>query len=101
MTENTIETIAIDPGETIYDGDGQVLGRVTGLTDDGFEVQTLDPDDARSADHETLPGQRFGEGYLMWRCRDCGTMGKLEEGFPATCPNCGAPDGELTMVLED
>lgn len=103
MTEDNsyAETTVIGPGETIYDGDGQPLGRVVSMTDDGFEVETIDPDGSRGDDKEELPGQEFGEGYLMWRCRECGEMGDLEDGMPSTCPSCGAPEEALAEVVED
>ncbi|WP_255196171.1 DUF7130 family rubredoxin-like protein [Halorarius litoreus] len=50
---------------------------------------------------EEVPGQSFGEGYLMWRCGECGEMGDLEDGFPETCPNCDAPKEELLYWIED
>lgn len=88
----------IEPGETVYDSDDRVLGRVTGFTERGFEVEPVDRDDAES---EELPGKEFGEGYLMWRCTECGEMGDLEHGMPGSCPSCGAPEEAVTAVRED
>jgi len=93
--------IGVEPGETIYDDDGQALGRVTGMTDDGFKVEPVDPDDPRGDDQEELPGQGAGEGYIMWRCGECGKMGELDDGIPSTCPNCGAPGEALAEAVED
>ncbi|MFW5919329.1 MAG: DUF7130 family rubredoxin-like protein, partial [Halanaeroarchaeum sp.] len=52
-------------------------------------------------DREEIPGQEFGEGYLMWRCDECGEMDDLEDGMPETCPACGAPREAIEKVLED
>lgn len=91
----------IDPGETVYDSDGRPVGRVVGPTEEGFEVET-DPvaGDDGEADEE-LPGQGFGEGYLMWRCEECGEMGEVEDGLPESCPNCGAAKELISEQRED
>jgi rubrerythrin len=47
------------------------------------------------------PGQEFGEGYIRWRCTDCGEMGELDDGLPEACPNCGAPKEALAKQRED
>ena len=91
----------IDPGETVYNEDGQPLGIITGMTKDGFEVETKAAADPQDADQEELPGHGVGEGYIMWRCADCGEMGELEDGFPPECPNCGADKKMLSEVVED
>lgn len=88
----------LEPGEMVYDQGGQLLGRVTGVTATGYEIELLDPDEV---DPEEIPGQEFGEGYLMWRCNDCGEMGQLDDGMPETCPDCGAAKEELSEVRED
>jgi len=87
----------IEPGERVYSSDGRLLGRVTSLTEEGFEAEILDSEE----DTEELPGQKFGEGYLMWRCEECGEMGELEDGMPESCPVCGAPEEAITAARED
>ena len=91
----------IDPGESVYDEDGRVLGQVSGYTPDGFEVSTARSGSAGGDDAETIPGQEFGEGYLMWRCSECGEMGGLEGGMPDSCPACEAPEEALVAIEED
>lgn len=91
----------IDPGETVYDEDGQVLGQVSGYTPDGFEVTTTESGSTGEDNEETVPGQEFGEGYLMWRCSECGEMGDLKNGMPDSCPSCGAPEEALAAAKED
>ena len=109
----------IETGRVVYDDDGTPLGVISGFTDEGFEVAITedvesvdeegraavdDPDteseQARKTDEESLrtseqehqPGHEFGEGYLMWRCANCGEMGELDDGLPSSCPNCGSED---------
>jgi rubrerythrin len=88
---------SIEPGEKVYDDDGRMLGRVTSFTDEGFEIEQVDDPD----DTEELPGQEFGEGYLMWRCDDCGEMGDLDDGMPDACPVCDAPREAIEKIRED
>lgn len=95
------DTSRADPGETVFDDAGRPLGTVTAMTEDGFEVETQASADLQSGDHEELPGQGAGEGYIMWRCADCGEMGELDDGIPSNCPNCGASEEMLSEVVED
>ena len=115
------EQVPIETGAVVYDHDGNRLGVIAGLTSVGFEVDTnaeiehvddeghaevADPDDEseqaaktneeslQTSEQEHEPGQEFGEGYIMWRCTECGEMGKLDEGLPTECPNCGSKDVE-------
>jgi len=95
----------IESGEPIYDEEGTELGVVTGSTADGLtvsvneEVEYVSNDESGTgetsenidpSDHD--PGPEFGEGYLMWRCEECGEMGELDDGFPDECPNCGSEE---------
>jgi len=93
-----IQSVAIEPGELVYDRSNQVVGRVSGFTDEGFEVEVITDDESEV---EEMPGKEFGEGYLMWRCGECGEMDQLEDGLPESCPNCGAPKEEISAVEED
>lgn len=106
------ETVSIETGDTVYDDDGHVLGIVNEFTDEGFGVEVIEAgpevemggetaDPADSEDEEDIPGKEFGEGYLMWRCEDCGEMGDLEDGIPEECPDCGAPKEHIHMAQED
>ncbi|MGB9933417.1 DUF7130 family rubredoxin-like protein [Haloarcula amylolytica] len=92
---------AIEPGEYVYTKTGQLVGRVSGFTTDGFEVETVETNARDGVDQEEIPGQEFGEGYLMWQCGECGEMGELEDSIPSTCPNCDAPREALSEVRED
>ncbi|RQG92913.1 hypothetical protein EA462_01440 [Natrarchaeobius halalkaliphilus] len=47
------------------------------------------------------PLDSAGRGYSMWRCWNCGEMGRLEERLPETCPSCAAPREELYYWEED
>lgn len=105
----------------VYDDDGAALGVVDGFTGVGFEVDTdadvsesldasdLDVEGATVEDadvgervddeQEHIPGQEFGEGYINWRCTDCGQVGSLDDGLPIECPNCGSE--EVIQKRED
>jgi len=90
--------VSIEPGEEVYDESGRLLGFVSGFTEGGFETETI----GAATDHgEERPGQEFGEGYLMWRCIECGEMDQIEDGLPESCPNCGAEREAITEVVED
>ncbi|GAB3680743.1 hypothetical protein GCM10028857_03860 [Salinarchaeum chitinilyticum] len=97
---------SIEPGEPVFDDRGEILGYVSGYTDAGFEVEPVSdegPNDGSSTGDgsEELPGQTFGEGYLMWECSECGEMGELDDGMPEVCPNCGAPREAIAEARED
>jgi hypothetical protein len=49
--------------------------------------------------HRRLPTKEFGEGYLVWRCLACGTVGSLDASVPS-CPNCGVAT-EVRYETED
>lgn len=92
---------AVKPGSAVYNADGVLLGRVSGYTNEGFEVDWVALDDSDAPPEEDIPGQEFGEGYLMWRCSECGEMGEIDDGFPETCPSCGAPKEHINYLTED
>lgn len=97
MEESQAVEHSPDVGEGVYDANGRFLGRVSGLVDEGFEIEfPLD-----QSELEEIPGQEFGEGFLMWRCGDCGEMGELDEGLPASCPSCGVSQEAIVVVEED
>jgi rubrerythrin len=93
-----VQRSSIAPGDEVYDESGRLLGRVSALTDDGFETELVA---AGGSHEEEIPGQEFGEGYLMWRCTECGEMGELDNGLPESCPDCGAPREAITQIIED
>lgn len=103
----------IENGQTVYTEDGDELGIVTGATTDGFTVSVNEDVEYRSEEVESTtgaggatadeeseeidaeehdPGHEFGEGYIMWRCEECGEMGELADGLPEECPNCGSDE---------
>lgn len=88
----------VEPGELVYDSNSRLVGRVSGLTNDGFEAETGDFDGSEMTE---LPGQEFGEGYLMWRCTECGEMSALRDGLPESCPGCAAPREAISVIQED
>ncbi len=96
--QSQVHDETIKPGELVYDSTMRAIGRVSGLTEEGFEVEATTPD---GNEMEELPGQEFGEGYLMWRCTECGKMDQLDEGIPDACPDCGAPREALSVIEED
>jgi rubrerythrin len=94
----TDEAIRVDPGQTVYDGEGNALGTVRGFDEHGFYVTTEDGIEAMSAEHVST-GQA-GEAELMWRCWECGEMGQIDE-IPDTCPSCGAETESIYYWIED
>lgn len=85
-------------GETVYDEEGNELGRVRGLDEHGFYVTTGEGVIAMSVEHEA--DTKSGIKELQWRCWDCGEIGAIEE-MPETCPNCGAPEEDLYYWQQD
>jgi len=100
-SQASVDPEVIEPGEPVFDRNGKLLGSVAGATEDGFEVETVDPDHPGGVDQKEIPGQEFGEGYLMWRCGECGEMGELDDNLPESCPSCGAPKEDLMYWTED
>ncbi|MEF8779945.1 MAG: hypothetical protein V5A46_04645 [Haloferacaceae archaeon] len=99
MDSDPEESLAnVQIGQQIYDEAGNELGTVRGLDDEGFyvftheEVGSVPLSDARDI---------FGKAYVMWRCWQCGEMGKIEGDLPETCPACGAAREELYYWAED
>lgn len=88
----------LKPGQAVYDANGYEIGTIQGITDVGVEVNTHDEIDTLSL--ERSPGKSWGEGYLVWRCLNCGEVGDVEE-LPERCPNCDSPREELYAYLED
>lgn len=84
------------PGQRVYSADGTELGVIGGLTEEGFLVRG--GAEAVSLEHE--PGGALGEGYVVWRCADCGEVGELD-GLPGSCPGCGVGPEALYVPLED
>jgi len=79
-------------GQDVYNEDGERLGSVRGVDDDGFYVASPSGTDARDV---------FGTAYVMWRCWECGEMGEIGDQLPANCPNCDAPREDLYYWAED
>ena len=98
--EATEQALEVDFGETVYDEDGNELGRIRGLEKGGFFVSTRSGVESLSVEHSRA-GHEFGEGELMWRCTNCGEMGEIDDGIPDECPNCGEPKEALMYWTED
>jgi rubrerythrin len=90
----TETTTSFEPGMAVYDDENNEIGVISELTDEGFEVSA--EDDPQTLDREDDPGQEFGEGYIMWRCENCGEMGELEDGLPSECPSCDSENVHKT-----
>ena len=105
-TRSTVsDDVSVQRNEEIYNDDGVLVGVVGDATDAGFVVDTVadatvEHGDAAVSEADD-PGQEFGEGYIMWRCTECGEMGELDDGLPEECPNCGAPKEALAKQRED
>ncbi|AEH36135.1 DUF7130 family rubredoxin-like protein [Halopiger xanaduensis] len=87
-------------GATVYTEDGTKIGQIRGIDEDGLYISLRDGIQGLSVEH-VRSGQQFGEAELMWRCWECGEMGRLEDDVPDECPNCGAEREELYYWTED
>lgn len=98
VSDDEIERL--DMGEPIFDSDGNRLGKIRGFDDAGFYVTMREGYEAMSVEH-VRSGKEFGEANLMWRCMECGEMGRIEDGLPEECPNCGESREALMYWTED
>lgn len=90
----------LDLGQTVYDDDGNKIGKIRGFERGGFFVTTREGIESLSVEHSRA-GHEYGEGELMWRCTECGEMGQIDDGIPDECPNCGEPKEALMYWTED
>ncbi len=90
----------LDLGQSLYDKSGNEVGEIRGFDDAGVYVTMREGYEALSVEHART-GHEFGEGYLMWRCSECGEMGELDDDIPEECPNCGTPKENLYYWTED
>jgi rubrerythrin len=92
------DALDVSIGTTVYDADGNELGQVRGLDEAGFYVRAVE-----TPGKLTLERARdiFGKAYVMWRCWECGEMGRIEGDLPDECPSCGASKEELYYWAED
>ena len=96
--EENAESVTV--GETVFNEAGEPLGRIRGYEVGGFFVSTREGMEAMSIEH-ARSGHDFGEAHLMWRCRNCGEMGAIDDGMPEQCPNCGVEKEHLMWWTED
>jgi rubredoxin len=102
MTSETPESPerVVGIGQTLYTADGRPVGTVRGVDEDGLFVSVRDDVGAFSVEH-VRAGHAFGEAELVWRCTECGEVGRLAESLPETCPNCGVEREALMYWTED
>lgn len=87
-------------GQTLYTEDGEPVGKIRGVEEGGVFVSIRDGAESFSIEH-ARSGQAFGEAELMWRCTECGEMGRIEDDLPDNCPNCNAEREALMYWTED
>ncbi|MFB6300935.1 MAG: hypothetical protein ABEH65_11810 [Halobacteriales archaeon] len=91
--------VQVSIGEVVYNGDGERVGSVRGVDEDGFFVTTREGVEAMSVEHERA-GHSFGEAELLWRCAECGAIGDIGD-IPEACPDCDAEREALFYWIED
>ncbi len=88
----------VSPGQSVYDDQGNELGQIRGVDRDGFYVTTGHEDGMPLENARDV----FGKAYVMWRCWDCGQMGRIDgEQLPEACPDCDSPREALYYWAED
>ncbi|MCT9094793.1 hypothetical protein [Haloarchaeobius sp. HME9146] len=87
-------------GTDIYTEDGTKVGTIRGFDEHGFYVTADEGIEGMSIEH-IRAGHEFGEGELMWRCWECGEMGRLNNDIPDTCPDCGTGREDIYYWTED
>ena len=86
------------PGQRVYDKTGREIGVIIRVTESGVAVTTGSENETLSLRH--TPNENHGEGYLLWRCIECGELGNIEK-IPDHCPSCGTGKEDLYAYLED
>lgn len=94
------DTTRLGFGTSVYADDGTKIGQIRGFDEDGFYVTLREGLEGMSVEH-VRSGKEFGEAHLMWRCIECGEMGKLNSDMPEECPNCSASKEQLYYWTED
>lgn len=94
------EALELSFGQTLYDDDGNTVGKIRGIEEGGAYLTTRDGVEGLSVEH-ARSGHSFGEAELMWRCMQCGEMGDIGVDIPDGCPSCGAIKEELMYWTED
>lgn len=100
MSDPTDPLAEVDLGEAVFDADGNQLGTIRGISEDGIFVTTRTGVAGMSIEHERA-GHELGEAELTWRCLECGAVGDLDGDLPDGCPDCGAPKEALYYWTED
>ena len=100
MSESEEATADVRFGTKVYTDDGELLGHVRGFDEHGFYVTAEDGVEGWSIEHSRA-GHDFGEAELMWRCWECGEMGRLDGDLPEACPNCGTDREDIYYWTED
>lgn len=93
----------VETGETVYNEAGEVVGVVREVGDGEFTTRTLPETSIEESydSDEDIPDAGIGEGFLMWRCGECGKMGERHDGVPERCPSCDAPKEAIARTRED
>ena len=87
-------------GTEIHDGEGRQPGHIRGFDEQGFYVTFAEGLDGPSGEH-VAPGGAFGEAELMWRYRECGAMGELDDELPDAYPECGGVPKDPYYLVGD
>lgn len=88
----------LKPGQQLYDEAGREIGIIQAITDVGVKVNTHSDVDTLSL--RRAPSWNLGEGYLLWRCSECGELGDIDQ-IPDHCPSCGTSKEAIYAYLED
>lgn len=87
-------------GTTVYAEDGTQIGRIRGFDEHGFYVTLRNGLEGRSV-HHVRSGKNLGEAELVWRCLECGAVGRLDHELPERCPSCNTRREDLYYWTED
>ena len=85
-------------GEPVYDSEGTQVGRVQRITPNGVVISGRN---LPLASPFEATQHLDGTMHLMWRCNQCGEVGKLTGALPELCPNCQAQRQDLYYWTED
>jgi rubrerythrin len=95
-----IGELDLELGDAVFDADGTKIGTIRGFDQAGIYLTLAEGVEVEAVEEVRSGAAPVGDA-AMWRCWECGEMGKIDGDLPAACPDCGASREELYYWVED